>query len=151
MLAFYYRRDKQNREKVWNLQKAFSLRTIKVCRFEIIDSVKYIYCTKHSYKFLLSEQVGFAAILWLLRQCVSCVHVIYIFVFFLSQFFKCLILFILILEIHDIFSSFLPYIWPLIYYGRSSLMCPCWRVLVATRLCDTGSRNLPSYTRDRSF
>ena len=30
-------------------------------------------------------------------------------------------------------------------------MCPCWRVLVATRLCDTGSRNLPSYTRDRSF
>ena len=57
------KRGKQNREKVWNLQKAFSLRTIKVCRFEIIDSVKYIYCTKHSYKFLLSEQVGFAAIL----------------------------------------------------------------------------------------
>ena len=30
---------------------------IKVCRFEIIDGVKYVYCIKHAYKFLLSEQV----------------------------------------------------------------------------------------------
>ena len=44
---------------VWNLQKAFSLRTIKVCRFEIIDGVKYVYCIKHAYEFLLREQVGF--------------------------------------------------------------------------------------------
>ena len=55
---------------MWNLQKAFSLRTIKVCRFEIIDGVKYVYCIKHAYKFLLREQVGFAAVLWRLRQCV---------------------------------------------------------------------------------
>ena len=54
---------KQNRKKVWNLQKAFSLRTIKVSRFEIIDGVKYVYCIKHAYKFLLTEQVGFAAVL----------------------------------------------------------------------------------------
>ena len=50
-------------KKVWNLQKAFSLRTIKVCRFEIIDGVKYVYCIKHAYKILLREQVGFAAVL----------------------------------------------------------------------------------------
>ena len=41
---------KQNRKKVWNLQKTFSLRTIKVCRFEIIDGIKYVYCKKHAYK-----------------------------------------------------------------------------------------------------
>ena len=29
-------------EKVWNLQKAFSPRTIEICRFEIIDGVKYL-------------------------------------------------------------------------------------------------------------
>ena len=34
---------KQNRKKVWNL-KAFSLRTIKLCRFEIIDGVTNVYC-----------------------------------------------------------------------------------------------------------
>ena len=50
-------------EKVCNLQKAFSLRTIKICRFETIDGVKYVYCLKHAYKFLLMEQVGFAAVL----------------------------------------------------------------------------------------
>ena len=49
--------------KVWNLQKAFSLRTIKICQFEIIDGVKYVYCIKHAYKFLLSVQVGFVAVL----------------------------------------------------------------------------------------
>ena len=49
-------------EKVWNLQKSFSLRTIKVCRFEIIGGVKYIYCIKHADKFLLREQVGYAAV-----------------------------------------------------------------------------------------
>ena len=50
----------------------FSLRTIKICRFEIIDGVEYVYCIKHAYKFLLREQVGFAAVLWRLRQGVSC-------------------------------------------------------------------------------
>ena len=54
---------KQNRKKVWNSQKAFSLRTIKICRFEVIDGVKYVYGIKHVYNFLLSEQVGFAAVL----------------------------------------------------------------------------------------
>ena len=39
------------------------LRTIKVCRFEIIDGVKYVYCIKHAYKFLLRKKVGFAAVL----------------------------------------------------------------------------------------
>ena len=45
-------------EKVWNLQKAFSLRTIKICRFEIIDGVKYVYCIKHAYTLLPREQLG---------------------------------------------------------------------------------------------
>ena len=49
----------------------FSLRTIKICRFKIIDGVKYFYCIKHAYKFLLRKQVDFAAVLWRLRQCVS--------------------------------------------------------------------------------
>ena len=49
-------------KREWNLQKAFSLRTIKICRFEIIDGVKYVYCIKHAYKFLLREQVGFAVV-----------------------------------------------------------------------------------------
>ena len=43
---------------MWNLQKAFSLRTIKICRFEIIDGVKYVYCIKQAYKFLLREKWG---------------------------------------------------------------------------------------------
>ena len=47
---------------MWNLQKAFSLCTIKICRFEIIVGIKYVYCIKHAYKFLLREQVGFAAV-----------------------------------------------------------------------------------------
>ena len=49
--------------KMWNLRKAFSIRTIKICWFEIIHGVKYVYCIKHAYKFLLREQVGFAAVL----------------------------------------------------------------------------------------
>ena len=61
----------KTKSKVWNLQKAFSLRTISVCRFEKIDDVKYVYCIKHVYK-LLREQVGFAAVLWRLPRCVSC-------------------------------------------------------------------------------
>ena len=40
-----------------------SLRTFKICRFEIIDGVRYVYCIKHAYKFLLREQVRFAAVL----------------------------------------------------------------------------------------
>ena len=51
--------------------KAFSLRTIKVCPFEIIDGVYYVYYIKHAYKFLLREQVWFTAVIWRLRQCVS--------------------------------------------------------------------------------
>ena len=47
---FYSNHGKQNRKKVWNSQKAFSLRTIKICRFKIINGVKYVYCIKHSYK-----------------------------------------------------------------------------------------------------
>ena len=43
---------KQNRKSV-----DFSLRTIKICRFEI-DGVKYVYCIKHAYKFLMREQVA---------------------------------------------------------------------------------------------
>ena len=50
----------------------FSLRTIKIFPFEIVDGVKCVFCIKHAYKFLLREQVGFAAVLWRLRQCVSC-------------------------------------------------------------------------------
>ena len=53
-------------------KRHFLYAQIKVCRFEIIDGVKYVYCIKHAYKFLLREQVGFAAVLWRLRQCVSC-------------------------------------------------------------------------------
>ena len=49
-------------EKSVEFTKAFSLRTIKICRFEI-DGVKFVYCIKHAYKFLLREQVGFAAVL----------------------------------------------------------------------------------------
>ena len=71
-------RGKQHRKKVWNLQKALSLCTNKICRFEIIDGVKYVYCIKHAYKFLLREQVGFAAVLWRLRQCVSCHSLIHV-------------------------------------------------------------------------
>ena len=37
--------------------------TIKVCRFEIVDGVKYVYCIKQAYIFLLREQEGFAAVL----------------------------------------------------------------------------------------
>ena len=47
------KRGKQNRKSV-----EFFF-TIKICRFEIIDGVKYVYCIKHAYKFLLGEQVGF--------------------------------------------------------------------------------------------
>ena len=36
----------------------FSLRTIKICRFIIIDGIKYVYCIKHAYKFLLREQLS---------------------------------------------------------------------------------------------
>ena len=59
-------------EKSVEFTKGIFLRTIKVCRFEIIDGVKYVNCIKHPYKFLLREQVRFAAVLWRLRQCVSC-------------------------------------------------------------------------------
>ena len=51
--------DNQNRKNCGILQKAFSLRSIKVCRFETIDGVKHVYCIKHAYKFFLREQVGF--------------------------------------------------------------------------------------------
>ena len=37
----------------------YKTETIKICRFEIRDGVKYVNCIKHAYKFLLKEQVGF--------------------------------------------------------------------------------------------
>ena len=40
-------------------------------QWKIIDGVKYVHCIKHAYKYLLREQVGFAAVLWRFRQCVS--------------------------------------------------------------------------------
>ena len=49
-------------EKMWNLDTDI-FRTDNVFRFEIIDGVKYVYCRKHAYKFLLRDQVGFAAVL----------------------------------------------------------------------------------------
>ena len=48
------RRGKQNRKKVWNFLYA---------QLKLIDGVKYVYCIKHAYKFLLREQVGFEAVL----------------------------------------------------------------------------------------
>ena len=39
-------------------KETLSLRTIKICRFEIIDGVEYVYCIKHAYKFLLREQIS---------------------------------------------------------------------------------------------
>ena len=42
-------------EKMWNLKKAFSLRAIKICRFEIRDGVTYVYCIKHVLKQMFSE------------------------------------------------------------------------------------------------
>ena len=38
-------------KKKCGIYKSFSLRTIKVCRFEITDGVKYVYCIKHAYFF----------------------------------------------------------------------------------------------------
>ena len=46
-------------KKVWN----FLYAQLKFFRFEIIDGVKYVYCIKHAYKFVLREQVRFAAFL----------------------------------------------------------------------------------------
>ena len=69
-ILFYFlfqnkKNGKQNRKKCGIYKRHFSLRTIKVCRFEKIDGVKYmyVYCIKHAYKFVLREQVGFAAVL----------------------------------------------------------------------------------------
>ena len=69
---------KQNRKKC-GILKAFSLCTIKVCQFEIIDGVKYVYCIKLAYKFLQREQVGFVAVLCRVRQYVSCTCIMYMY------------------------------------------------------------------------
>ena len=45
-------------EKVWCFQKALSLRTIKVCRFEIIDGVKYFYYTSEEFLLYSPLRVG---------------------------------------------------------------------------------------------
>ena len=50
-------------EKSVEFTKGIFSTQIKICRFEIKDGVKYVYCIKHAYKFLLREQVGFAAVL----------------------------------------------------------------------------------------
>ena len=60
---------KHNRKKC-NLQETFYLR-LSLSVWKNIWCVKYVYCIKHAYKFLLREQVGSAAILWRLHQCVS--------------------------------------------------------------------------------
>ena len=49
-------------EKSVEFTKSIVFMHKKICRFEIIDGVKYVYCIKHAYKFLLREQVGFAAV-----------------------------------------------------------------------------------------
>ena len=51
------KRGKQNRKNCGIFH------THKICRFEITDRVKYVYCIKHAYKCLLREQVEFAAVL----------------------------------------------------------------------------------------
>ena len=57
------KRGKQNRKKGMNFL---------YIQLKLIDGVKYVYCIKHAYKFLLREQEEFAAVLWRLRQGVSC-------------------------------------------------------------------------------
>ena len=47
---------KQKTKKVWNLQKAFSLRTIKICQFEIIDGVKYVCCLRLQTRLQISSE-----------------------------------------------------------------------------------------------
>ena len=54
ILFFVSNHGKQLRNIVNKTEKS----TIKISRFEIVDGVKYIYCIKHAYKFLLREQVG---------------------------------------------------------------------------------------------
>ena len=54
---------KQNRKKSVEFTKGVFSTHNKVCRFEIINGVKYDYCIIHVHKFLLREQVGFAAVL----------------------------------------------------------------------------------------
>ena len=54
---------KQNQKSIEFTKVIFSIRTIKVCQFEIIDGIKYVYCILQAHKFLLREQVGFAAVL----------------------------------------------------------------------------------------
>ena len=52
-----------NKHGKQNRKKCGIYKSITVCRFEIIDGVKYVYCIKHVYRFLLRKR---------LRQCVSC-------------------------------------------------------------------------------
>ena len=56
-------KKKKKQKKMGNLLKEFFLRKIKICRFKKINGVKYVYCIKHGYKFLLREQLEFAAVL----------------------------------------------------------------------------------------
>ena len=49
---------KQTRKKVWYLQKALSLITIEVCRFEIKDGVKYFYYTSEEFLLYGPLRVG---------------------------------------------------------------------------------------------
>ena len=54
ILFFDSNHGKQNRKKVWNLQKAFSLCTIKICWFEIINGVKI--CLLHKTRLQISSE-----------------------------------------------------------------------------------------------
>ena len=64
------KKNGKKRKKKCGIYKKHFLSAFKVCRFEIIDGVKYVYRIKHANKFLLREQLGFAVVLGRLRQCV---------------------------------------------------------------------------------
>ena len=60
---------KGKRKKVWNLQKAFSLRTIVVCRFEKIDGV---ICLLHKTRLEISSEGTDRT---LVSMCFFCIYI----------------------------------------------------------------------------
>ena len=54
---------KQNRKKCGIYKRHFLYAQLKFVGLKKIDAVKYVYCIKHAYKFLLRQQVGFATVL----------------------------------------------------------------------------------------
>ena len=55
---------KQERNMVNKTEKSVEIykRHFLFVQLKLTDGVKYVYCIKHAYKFLLREQVGFAAV-----------------------------------------------------------------------------------------